>query len=49
MIGGIIGGGIGAAHEPVYVVPHARAHVYYGEPRRVCWKDRRNRTVCDYR
>lgn len=49
VIGGIIGGGIGAAHEPVYVVPHARAHVYYGEPRRVCWKDRRNRTVCDYR
>jgi len=51
VIGGIIGGGIGAAHEPhrVYVAPHARAQVYYGEPRRVCWQDRRNRTVCEYR
>lgn len=50
MIGGIIGGGVGAAHEPgrVYVQPHARAYGYY-QPQRVCWEDRRGRTFCEYR
>lgn len=57
VVGAIIGGGVGAAHEPRYYAdPYAPAYVAPSagvvvrtEPSERCWRDRWNRTVCDYR